>query len=131
MKFYQKHKRLSMALTFAFFIFTGACGFPIYNLSREWSTMLTISIVLLGVSLYSSIGATESVMFPNCKLCHILLLNLLLVLLSMGSRYLLEFGEVSNTYNFTLFNIVVYLFIVPVFTLLAYEFMDKAKYKKE
>lgn len=51
MKFYQKHKRLSMALTFAFFIFTGACGFPIYNLSREWSTMLTISIVLLGVSL--------------------------------------------------------------------------------
>lgn len=76
MKFYQKHKRLSMALTFAFFIFTGACGFPIYNLSREWSTMLTISIVLLGVSLYSSIGASEAVMFPNCKLCHILLLNL-------------------------------------------------------
>ncbi|MBQ2412747.1 MAG: hypothetical protein II313_04915 [Anaerotignum sp.] len=49
----------------------------------------------------------------------------------MICRYFLEFGEVSNTYNFTLFNIVVYLFIVPVFTLLAYEFMDKAKYKKE
>ena len=120
MKFYQKHKRLSMALTFAFFIFTGACGFPIYNLSREWSTMLPISIVLLGVSLYSSIGASEAVMFPNCKLCHILLLNLLLVLLSMGSRYLLEFGEVSNTYNFTLPNMILHILVTVTLSTLSW-----------
>ena len=51
--------------------------------------------------------------------------------LGMGCRYLMEFGEFSNTYNFTLFNIVVYLFAAPIVTLLVYEFSDKAKRKEE
>ena len=51
--------------------------------------------------------------------------------LGLLCRYLMEFGEVSNTYNFTIFNIVVYLLAAPVVTLLVYEFSDKAKYKKE
>ena len=38
-------------------------------------------------------------------------------------RYLLEFGEVSNTYNFTLFNIVSYLVIIPIGTTFAYRLM--------
>ena len=47
------------------------------------------------------------------------------VLTSIGMvcRYLLEFGEVSNTYNFTLFNIVSYLVIIPIGTTFAYRLM--------
>lgn len=59
-------------------------------------------------------------MFPNCKLCHILLLNLLLVLLSMGSRYLLEFGEVSNTYNFTLPNMILHILVTVTLSTLSW-----------
>ena len=35
--------------------------------------------------------------------------NLILALLGMVARYLLEYGEVSDTYNFTTRNIVLHL----------------------
>ena len=38
----------------------------------------------------------------------------------VGCRYLLEYGEVSNVYNFTPFNVVCYLAVVPTGTLIAY-----------
>lgn len=38
----------------------------------------------------------------------------------MGCRYLLEYGEVSNVYNFTPFNVICYLAVVPTGTLIAY-----------
>ena len=47
--------------------------------------------------------------------------------IGMLCRYIMEFGEVSNTYHFTIFNIVVYLFVIPVYTLLVYEFVDRKK----
>ena len=43
--------------------------------------------------------------------------------IGMICRYLLEFGEVSNTYNFTLFNIISYLLIIPIGTTIAYRLM--------
>ena len=46
-----------------------------------------------------------------------------LTVTGMICRYLLEFGEVSNTYNFTLFNIVGYLVIIPIGTTFAYRLM--------
>ena len=46
-----------------------------------------------------------------------------LTVTGMICRYLLEFGEVSNTYNFTLFNIVSYLVIIPIGTTFAYRLM--------
>ena len=47
----------------------------------------------------------------------------ILTVIGMACRYLLEFGEVSNTYNFTLFNIVSYLVIIPIGTTIFYRFM--------
>ena len=43
--------------------------------------------------------------------------------IGMICRYLLEFGEVSNTYNLTLFNIVSYLIIIPIGTTIFYRLM--------
>lgn len=40
--------------------------------------------------------------------------------LGLLGRYLLEFGEVSNTYNFTPVNLVVFLLAVPLGTVAAY-----------
>ena len=109
MLFYQNHRKLSIAITLAFYVLVGACNFPIYNLGREWSPMLTYTIILSGITLYVTLGGAEAALFPSWNIWHILPLNLLLVLLGMGARYLLEFGEVSNTYNFTFPNMLLHI----------------------
>jgi len=70
---------------------------------------LSLSIILSGVMLYTLLGTAEAVLLPRLKGWQILLLNIALVLLSMVGRYLLEFGEASNTYNFTVPNILLHV----------------------
>ena len=107
--FIKKHRTMIIIFTFVFFIIMGGCSFPIYNFNREWSTTLTISILTSAIGVYGFLGAIESQLFPNAKIYHIVPLNLVLILLSMVFRYLLEFGEVSNTYNFTMPNIILHV----------------------
>ena len=107
--FAKKHKALVIILTFIFFIIIGGCAFPIYNLNREWSTMLTISILASAIAAYGFLGTVETQLFPNAKIYHIIPMNLALIMLSMAFRYFLEFGEVSNTYNFTMPNIILHV----------------------
>ena len=120
MKFYEKHPKASAAITLAFYVFVGACCFPIYNLTREWPFMLTCCIVFAAVSLYYTLGGIEVTMLPQCGIQHILSLNLLLVLLGMGARYLLEFGEVSNTYNFTGPNMLLHIGVTVALSTLSW-----------
>ena len=93
MKLYEKHPKISTAITFAFFILMVACNFPIYNLTREWSPTLTFAIVFTGLSLYISLGAAEAIMLSRCGIHHVLSLNLLLVLLGMLELLYLAFPE--------------------------------------
>lgn len=39
------------------------------------------------------------------------------ILVGMGCRYLLEFGEVSNTYNFTVPNMIVHVLLINILCL--------------
>lgn len=120
MKFYEKHKTASTVIAFVFFILMGACNFPIFNLNHRWSATLTCSIVFIGVSLYASLGAMETAMLPQWCIWHILPLNLMLVLLGMGARYLLEYGEVSNTYNFTIPNMLLHIGVTVTLSTLSW-----------
>ena len=86
--------------------------FPIYNLNKEWTTTLTLSILVSAIGYSGMLGVTEIALFPNAKIYHIVPLNLVLTLLSIGCRYLLEYGEVSNTYNFTVPNIILHIVAV-------------------
>lgn len=130
MKFYEKHPRTSAVITFGFFFVLGVCGFPIYNLSHEWPSTLTLSIIFNGVLTYTALGATEAAMLPKCKGWHILLLNIALILLSMGGRYLLEFGEVSNTYNFTIPNILLHIGVTVTLSGLSWLWVKTEQDKK-
>lgn len=130
MKFYEKHPKISTAITFAFFILMVACNFPIYNLTREWSPTLTFAIVFTGLSLYISLGAAEAIMLSRCGIHHVFSLNLLLVLLGMGARYLLEYGEVSNTYNFTLPNMLLHICVAVVLSTLSWLWTKTERCKK-
>ena len=59
-------------------------------------------------------------MLPHYGIQHILPLNLLLVLLGMGVRYLLEFGEVSNSYNFTVPNMLLHIGVTVTLSTLSW-----------
>jgi len=98
----------------------GACAFPIYNLSHEWPSTLTLSIIFNGVLMYTLLGTTEAAILQKWTGWQILLLNIGLVLLSMAGRYLLEFGEVSNTYNFTFPNVVLHIGVTVALSTLSW-----------
>ena len=114
-------------LIWAFWIFLTCFSFPLWSerFPLRWHNIITF------VSTYGIIAAGLYGVYREDRGPSLYPRMVFFTIIGMICRYFLEFGEVSNTYNFTLFNVVAYLFIVPVFTLLAYEFMDKAKYKKE
>lgn len=112
--FVKRHRKLFVTIALLFFILLGGAAFPIYNFNKEWSTTLTLSILVSAIGYSGMLGVTEIALFPKAKLYHIIPLNFGLTLLSMGCRYLLEYGEVSNTYNFTAPNIILHIISVLV-----------------
>jgi hypothetical protein len=48
----------------------------------------------------------------------------------MGCRYLLEFGEVSNTYNFTVPNMIVHVLLINILCLACWHLAAKMPRKK-
>lgn len=104
-----KHRRITTAVVLALFILLGAASFPIYNFNHDWPRMLTISILAGAIGVYILLGSAEASLLPKSKPYHIIPLNLMLILLSMGCRYILELGEVSNAYNFTIPNMLVHI----------------------
>ena len=52
-------------------------------------------------------------------------LTLLMTILGMVCRYVLEYGEASNVYNFTMLNILSYIILIPAFTVGAYHYIVK------
>lgn len=114
-------------IIWAFWIFITCFQFPLWSerFPLKWHDVSAFisTYGLLGIGLYGVYGEDRGpYLYPRM---------VLFTVIGMVCRYFFEFGEVSNTYNFTLFNIVVYLLAVPVFTLLFYEFADKAKVKGE
>lgn len=109
-----KQKKFISIFVFIFFILIGAADFPIYNLNKQYDIMLTIVILLSTIVLYYALGIFEKIVLNDVKIKYIIILNLGLILLSMMCRYLLEFGEVSNTYNFTVPNMILHIFITVV-----------------
>ena len=110
-------------LIWIFWIFITCCNFPLWNghFPPQWSEIFTFvsTYGVIAAGLYGVYGEDQGpVIYPRL---------VLFTILGMLCRYFLELGEVSNTYNFTLIHIIIYLFAVPVFTLLSYEFVDRAK----
>lgn len=100
----QKHKIISYTLGLGVIVFFNCFGFPIINLNKEWPLMLTATkiYVVLGSALFP--GSILAGLFPKKKLALTILVTSIAVGLGLLCRYLLEFGEASNTYNFTLPN---------------------------
>jgi len=111
----QKHRSISYVLGIGFLVFINCCGFPILNLNKQWPLMMTatqIYVVFAG-ALFS--GAILAGLCSKKKFVVVAAVDFAAITIGLVCRYLLEFGEVSNTYNFTfpntLLHIGIFLFL--------------------
>ena len=111
----QKYWSISYVLGIGFLVFINCCGFPILNLNKQWPLMMTatqIYVVFAG-ALFS--GAILAGLCSKKKFVVVAAVDFAAITIGLVCRYLLEFGEVSNTYNFTfpntLLHIGIFLFL--------------------
>ena len=130
MNFIERHRKLFIGIGLLCFLIIAASAFPIYNFNKEYSRYMTLSNI--GVNLFWPfyLGSIEDDAFPKLGAGRILLLNLCIILLSLLARYLLEFGEVSNVYNFTLPNILVHVAVTVGISTLTWLWMSRRKASK-
>ena len=105
----QSHRVRSCVLLFGLAVFINCFGFPVYNLNKEWPFSLTAVYALSTPALAVFSGGSLAALFPQKRLSFLVLLSSALTCIGLVCRFLLEFGEVSNTYNFTLPNIILHM----------------------
>lgn len=118
-RLFKAHPQVPKTLTLGYIVFAGCFVFPI---SSE-PFPLDFQRVYLLVASYGVIASAFAGIFGPGREHLVYIVTFLLTIVGMGCRYLLEYGEVSNTYNFTLLNIVSYLAIVPTVTVIAYHWI--------
>ena len=110
--FLQSHRKTGITLFWIIAIFFGCFCFPFINITKVLSdAQKQISIINLFTCLiaYAEVGLLSSYIFDKKKIGVVLLINVAHIIVGMICRYFLEFGEVSNTYNFTLPNIAIHI----------------------
>lgn len=108
----QSHSKLGITLFWIIAIFFGCFCFPFINITKVLSNpQKQISIINFFTCLvaYAEVGLLSGYMFDKKKIGVVLLINVAHIIGGMICRYFLEFGEVSNTYNFTLPNIAIHI----------------------
>ena len=97
-------------------IFFGCFTFPVYNFSKDALEISRWINLFVSLAAYYEIGLIQGVLFERKEHLKCMGLTLSMTLVGLLCRYLLEFGEVSNTYNFILPNIVLHLFMSVIVT---------------
>ncbi|MEG2022162.1 MAG: hypothetical protein RR087_10330 [Oscillospiraceae bacterium] len=112
-------KTMLMVGVFMIVAFITCCTFPFLNLTKETPIRMDmLSWLVIGISImfYCNIGQFEAKLFSGSSVIFIALFNFIATAFGMGSRYLIEFGEVSNVYNFTLPNIILQVLVSVLLT---------------
>ena len=102
-------KRSSQILLCLLFLVISCCTFPIYNFTKDFGKSIVTTNLILNVLCYYELGKYEKLMQKDWKIGKVLLVTMGVILLGMVMRFFLEFGEVSNTYNFTVPNIAIHI----------------------
>lgn len=118
----QTHKGIALGIVIGYLVFFGACVFPFSNELFPFDVQKGF-MVIFG---YGIIGYLFSMVLKQGQTIKVLGLTVLFTAVGMGCRYLLEYGEVSNTMNFTPLNIALFIIIIPAYTVLAYWFVTSA-----
>lgn len=112
-----RHSKKLFIILVAIFIFLSMATFPIYNVSKNNFDFTGKLIFVFFVYNYYRTGSIVRILFRKSKNTEITVILYLIFTTVIGFlvRYLIEFGEVSNTYNFTYANIFVHIGVVLVF----------------
>ena len=123
-----KHKKVVCILGLIFVIILECCVFPVGSFSLGGDRILVFINFATAIGISKCLGEIEAFIFPKVTWLWIFILNFGITILGMIARYFLEYGEVSNTYNFNLKNIVVHMVIMMGLSML---FWMQAKRKVE
>ena len=110
----QSHRKAGTIIFWIVAVFFGCFCFPVIDLTKVLSDMqkhISIWNIFICLLAYAEVGLLSGYLFEKKKISAVLLINAAHIIIGMILRYFLEFGEVSNTYNFTLPNIVFHVFI--------------------
>lgn len=119
-------RKWHVILLIMFVIISGA-SFPIYNLTKHYTYSLTGILLYTNILCYIELGIYEKKMLKSWGIKHAAAINLGVILLGMLCRYILEFGEVSNTYNFTIPNILLHISATFIISMLSYLLYRKSE----
>ena len=119
--FFEKNPYLIKALLFGYIAFASCFSFPI----RSEVSPLDFMKVYLLVVCYGTVSTSFIGVYGNNCTKKVYLYTVIFTIVGLLCRYLLEFGEVSNTYNFTPVNIALFLVIMPLYVTIAYFLTDK------
>ncbi|MEI5907909.1 hypothetical protein WAK64_12670 [Bacillus spongiae] len=111
-----KRKKLFWFITIFYIVFNGCFMFPFNRMAIEANGSLN-SFLIVVISAYVFIALLLGGLVRN-KGLTIFLLTLLFTSVGMVLRYILEYGEVSNTVNFTMRNIMITIVFIPLFVTL-------------
>lgn len=115
-EFVHKHKKQAIMVGFLFIICLQCCVFPAVNRTHNVSYTIALVNFMAAIGICKCTGDLEAEFLPNGVWGQVLLLNLVLTLLGMAARYFLEYGEVSNTYNFTFRNILLHIVMMVLWS---------------
>ena len=114
----RKHKKLFGVLGLVFIVCVECCVFPVGNLPLGGDMTIGLINLVTAIGISKCIGDIEALVFPKISGLWIFVINLGITILGMVARYFLEYGEVSNTYNFTLKNIVMHIVIMMLLSMM-------------
>lgn len=117
----EKHPKVPRIVILGYSIFAGCFVFPFGNEHFPFDFMKAYLVI----ASYGIIGLGFAGIYGINKKRFVYVASLILTGLGMMCRYILEYGEVSNTMNFTLFNIASYLVVIPIFTMVVYYLIIK------
>lgn len=114
----ESHKKIILVGMFGFSILVNGSFFPIINFNPEnpvdLGIMFRLVIITMAFTFHKSIGSLEAIIFLTWSPMLISVFNVFLVFCGLICRYILEFGEISNTYHFTVLNVSFQVIILAV-----------------
>jgi len=119
--FFGVHPLALKALIWGYIVFNACFSFPISSARFP----LDFSKGYLLIASYGVIALSLAGIYGSKKHLTVFMQTFAFCVLGLICRYFLEYGEVSNSYNFTLINIFAYLTIIPAYTVFAYSILDR------
>ncbi len=114
--FLNKNRKLSWIIFSVYIaIFIGCAGFPLFPQHTGYANLL----IHLGNAVYV-IPLTFVALLGKSKPMKVYSISFVSLLLGMVCRYALEFGELSNSINFTAINVVSFLVLLPLIYVFTY-----------